>query len=191
MRPRANHTVRSRLLPYQTDRKRELYSLCRATTHMRLTLKSGSLMTNIKRGPQRPILKLSEAETQLLDRLYRIDGAWTIEEALTAFGQEKLEQLLRIEALGITPTEMGEMLLLLSRGRIMAYGVSSGAVSLDRQLNRAYFRLSLTELGWHTPQFSPKRFSRSSPSSRKPVVGLCYSRSFWTYRNPLHPPDPT
>ncbi|UQN09455.1 hypothetical protein [Deinococcus sp. QL22] len=109
-------------------------------------------MTNIKRGPQRPLLDLSKAETQLLDQLYRVDGAWTIEEALAAFGEEKLAQLLRVEALGITHTEMGEMLLLLSHGRIMAFGISSAAVSLHRQLNRAYFRLCLTELDWHIPQ---------------------------------------
>ncbi|MFB9993743.1 hypothetical protein ACFFLM_17430 [Deinococcus oregonensis] len=109
-------------------------------------------MTNIKRGPQRPILDLSKAETELLDRLYRIDGAWTIEEALAAFGEERLAQLLRVEALEITHTEMGEMLLLLSRGRIITYGMSSGAVSLPRQVNRAYLRLSLMQLGWHFPE---------------------------------------
>ncbi len=109
-------------------------------------------MTDIKRGPQRALLDLSTSEIHLLDQLYRFDGAWTMEEGLKAFGERTLTQLLQVGALGITPTSMGEMLLLLAHGRIMAYGVSGGAISLETQINRAYLRLSLTKLNCHMPQ---------------------------------------
>lgn len=109
-------------------------------------------MNIIKPGPQKVILPITQAEQVLLDQLYRIDGAWTIQEGLSALGADRLRAMIDHQYLGVTPTAMGHMLLLLARGRIATYGGSSDAASLNRQINRAYFRLALETLGWRPPQ---------------------------------------
>lgn len=109
-------------------------------------------MNIIKPGRQRVILPITQPEQVLLDRLYRLDGAWTIQEGLCALGAERLRVMIDHEYLGVTPTAMGDLLLLLAHGRIATYGGASASVSLNGQINQAYFRLSLQALGWRYPQ---------------------------------------
>ncbi|MDP9765566.1 hypothetical protein [Deinococcus enclensis] len=109
-------------------------------------------MNPIKPGPQKVILPISKTEQLKLDQLYRLDGAWTIQEGLHALGADRLRTMIDYQYLGITPTAMGDLLLLLAHGRIATYGGSSASVSLNRHINQAYVRLSLQTLGWSPPQ---------------------------------------
>ncbi|ASN83310.1 hypothetical protein [Deinococcus ficus] len=109
-------------------------------------------MNIIKPGRQRVILPITQPEQVLLDRLYRLDGAWTIQEGLDALGADRLRAMIDHQCLGVTPTAMGDLLLLLAHGRIATYGGASASVSLNGQINQAYFRLSLQALGWRYPQ---------------------------------------
>lgn len=106
-------------------------------------------ITSIRRGPQRPSLTLTSREQSALWRLNQHDGAWTINEGIKELGEARLRELLAHNLLGVVDTSMGEMVLLLAQGRIAALGRSSGASSLQAQLDRAYFRRSVAKLNWN------------------------------------------
>ncbi|BDP43764.1 hypothetical protein DAETH_37330 (plasmid) [Deinococcus aetherius] len=91
-------------------------------------------------------ITLTDEEKQALHDLYVHYGAWTPEEAegLLSRRREFLREGLLVEV----DTLMGPMTLLGVKGRRAAFETSEGARSLNRQLDWAYLRLSLAQLGW-------------------------------------------
>lgn len=93
-------------------------------------------------------VQLTETEHLQLDTLYVRDGAWTPQEAAAAIGQNRTTELIQQGVLGRCDTDMGPMLLLLAPGRLAVFGTSGNAQSLSRQIDRAYLRRCLEQLGW-------------------------------------------
>jgi len=91
---------------------------------------------------------LTGPEQQHLDPLYVDAGAWNPQEAHAALGVDRTTELIQRGYLGRCDTDMGPMLLLMAPGRLAIYSLSGNAQSLQRQIDRAYSRLSLKELGW-------------------------------------------
>ncbi|GMA15390.1 hypothetical protein E5F05_00540 (plasmid) [Deinococcus metallilatus] len=114
-------------------------------------------MTREKRPPNRqPVPLITPGEKQHLTKLYMDDGAWTYSEAVSFLGEARFREMLQDRLLGRQDTEMGPVYHLLARGRLAAFGTADEAASLTRQLDLAYLRLSMAELGWRfTDKTSP------------------------------------
>ena len=95
---------------------------------------------------------LTVAEKVTLDSLYVTAGAWTPQEAYALLGERRTRELIAAQLLGIMETDMGPVLLLLAAGRVAVFGTAAKAQSLARQIDRAYLRLSIAQLGWRIVQ---------------------------------------
>ena len=100
------------------------------------------------RGKRKEPLNLTVTERDQLDHLYVFDGAWTPQEAEKAIGRDRVAELITAEYLSRCDTDMGPMILLIAAGRKAVFGISGRSVSLARQIDRAYIRLSLAKLKW-------------------------------------------
>lgn len=91
---------------------------------------------------------LTTEEIDLLGDLDNFYGAWSRQEAAAALGESRLAVLISERVLGMQNTKMGRMYQLLARGRMSVFGTAKQARSFVAQLDRAYLRLSLMQLGW-------------------------------------------
>lgn len=125
-------------------------------------------MTYPKRiSKKNPAPQLTEGETEHFERLYLHDGAWTHSEAISFLGESRFREMLQDRLLGRQDTEMGPVYHLLARGRSAAFGTADEAATLTTQLDLAYLRLSMAELGWRfTRKDSPfyRQFDQLFPS---------------------------
>ncbi|MFK7604209.1 hypothetical protein ACI3L1_18595 [Deinococcus sp. SM5_A1] len=100
-------------------------------------------------GPNKKLrYPLSPEEIDILGDLDNFYGAWSHQEAAAALGESRLAVLLAERILGMQNTEMGRMYQLMARGRMSVFGTADEARSLVAQLDRAYMRLSMMQLGW-------------------------------------------
>lgn len=104
-----------------------------------------NMLTRKQRSAQ---IAMTDEEIQMLDRLYVYDGAWTPQETYAAFGTYRTEEFEELKVIQRCDTDMGPLYLLLAAGRVEVFGTSANAQSLARQIDRAYIRLSLKQLGW-------------------------------------------
>lgn len=102
----------------------------------------------IRPGPQKVRVRLSPEERGALLHLYHVDGAWTDAELRSHLSFGRDHELHEHGLLGTIPTDLGHLTLLLAAGRIAALGRSTGAARYSTQIDRAYLRLALRQLGW-------------------------------------------
>lgn len=102
--------------------------------------------------------ELSDLERERLTNLYMEDGGWTVEEAKKYLPSPRIRDFLKAGILVWQGTEMGAVILLGTLGRQAVFGVGSGCVNLDSQVNRTYRRLSLKQLGWRVLEASELGF---------------------------------
>ncbi|WP_019012315.1 hypothetical protein [Deinococcus aquatilis] len=93
-----------------------------------------------------PVLDLTPTEHAALIRLYMQDGTWT-ETELTQH-LTRPAKFLAAEYVVQVYTMMGTLTLLGGPGRKAVFETTEGAVSLQRQLDRAYLRHCLAEKGY-------------------------------------------
>lgn len=108
-----------------------------------------SYSTYSRPGPNKKLrYPLTYEEIEILGELDNFYGAWSHQEAADALGESRLAVFLGERILGLQNTEMGRMYQLLARGRMSVFGTAAKALSLVAQLDRAYMRLSMMQLGW-------------------------------------------
>ena len=112
----------------------------------------------MKTGRSFQPFELSDLERERLTNLYIDDGGWTVEEAKRHFPLPRLEGLLKAGILVVQRTEIGAVILLGTLGRQAVFGVGSGCVNLDSQVNRTYRRLAVKRLGWRVIEASELGF---------------------------------
>ena len=114
-------------------------------------------MSSFGKGPnKKKKVPLTEGERNLLHLMYRDQGAWTHQEALTRLGAARFQELMRAGVIGPQSTDMGVMYHLLARGRASIYKSTDVASSLLTQLDQAYVRLCMAERKWEfTEDTSP------------------------------------
>jgi len=125
-----------------------------------------AMSPRIKQGSNQRVA-LTTTETKALIALYNIQGAWTHDEAVAAFG-DRLQFALDQHVLGTMDTLMGTMYVVLGHGRLAAFHTASDAESLQVQLTKAYVRLSLAQLGWRVmtdtePSRQLKQYDKDGP----------------------------
>lgn len=102
----------------------------------------------ITSGPHKVTVTLTAEERERLLQLHHTDGAWTLQEVTGTFSSARFKELVNAQILGGLFTDLGAMVLLLAAGRVAVLGRATGAPRLSTQLDRAYLRLSLQQLGW-------------------------------------------